>query len=194
MTKHHRVTLALATFSLAFMALSAMSDNANAAVVYCTYIGYPSGCVARPGVRLVARPAGVGAVQRLVQPTKTAGSTGSASSQRLIVDLGTACREAKRRIPFGLSRFQQASGGRAWRRRIDVACSAGSLIAEGEPLGGHSARPNFIQVRISVFNGATLFHLDVQQEGFASYDSWVAAPPSPCVSAIWQSARSSSKL
>ncbi len=62
MTKHHRVTLALATFSLAFMALSAMSDNANAAVVYCTYIGYPSGCVARPGVRLVARPAGVGAV------------------------------------------------------------------------------------------------------------------------------------
>jgi hypothetical protein len=61
MTKPHRVTFALATFGLAFMALSAMSDVANA-VVYCTYIGYPSGCVVRPGVRLVARPAGVGAV------------------------------------------------------------------------------------------------------------------------------------
>ena len=41
MTKHHRANLALATFGLAFMALSAMSDDANAAVVYCTYIGYP---------------------------------------------------------------------------------------------------------------------------------------------------------
>ena len=26
------------------------------AVVYCTYIDYPANCVARPGVRLVARP------------------------------------------------------------------------------------------------------------------------------------------
>jgi hypothetical protein len=26
------------------------------AVVYCTYIGYPANCVARAGVRLVARP------------------------------------------------------------------------------------------------------------------------------------------
>jgi len=26
------------------------------AVVYCTYINYPENCVARPGVRLVARP------------------------------------------------------------------------------------------------------------------------------------------
>lgn len=28
------------------------------AVVYCTYIGYPKGCVARPGVRLYPRPVG----------------------------------------------------------------------------------------------------------------------------------------
>jgi len=39
----------------------AMTSDANA-VIYCSYIGYPSGCVARPGVRLVARPVGVGAV------------------------------------------------------------------------------------------------------------------------------------
>ena len=31
------------------------SSPANA-VVYCQYINYPANCVARPGVRLVARP------------------------------------------------------------------------------------------------------------------------------------------
>ena len=41
--------------------LVATTEVANA-VVYCTYIGYPHGCVARPGVRLVARPVGVGHV------------------------------------------------------------------------------------------------------------------------------------
>ena len=38
--------------------LVATTEVANA-VVYCTYIGYPHGCVARPGVRIVARPVGV---------------------------------------------------------------------------------------------------------------------------------------
>ncbi len=33
------------------------------AVVYCTYIDYPANCVARPGVRLVARPAARAAVR-----------------------------------------------------------------------------------------------------------------------------------
>jgi hypothetical protein len=41
--------------------LVATTEVANA-VVYCTYIDYPYGCVARPGVRLVARPVGVGHV------------------------------------------------------------------------------------------------------------------------------------
>lgn len=53
--------LAMATAGIAFAGLAATTKVANA-VVYCTYIGYPSGCVARPGVRLVARPVGVGAV------------------------------------------------------------------------------------------------------------------------------------
>ena len=35
--------------------LAASSEPANA-VVYCQYISYPVGCVARPGVVLVARP------------------------------------------------------------------------------------------------------------------------------------------
>ena len=44
------------------------------AVVYCQYIDYPASCVARPGVRLVARPAvraatvGVGAPGVGVRP------------------------------------------------------------------------------------------------------------------------------
>jgi hypothetical protein len=45
----------------AFVGLTLTVEAANA-VVYCTYIGYPGGCVARPGVRLVARPVGVGRV------------------------------------------------------------------------------------------------------------------------------------
>jgi hypothetical protein len=53
-------------FSLAILALgiaAAMTDAANA-VVYCQYIDYPASCVARPGVRLVARPATVGVAAR----------------------------------------------------------------------------------------------------------------------------------
>ena len=80
MTKRHRLTFALATFGLAFMALSATSEDANA-VVYCTYIGYPSGCVVRPGVRLVARPAGVGAVTA-PRPTNQNGGVNRAGVRR----------------------------------------------------------------------------------------------------------------
>ena len=43
----------------AFTGLAATTEIASAAI-YCTYIGYPHGCIARPGVRLVARPGGVG--------------------------------------------------------------------------------------------------------------------------------------
>ena len=42
------------------------------AVVYCQYINYPANCVARPGVRLVARPAARAAV-RTGTPTNRGG-------------------------------------------------------------------------------------------------------------------------
>ena len=45
----------------ALMGLAATTEVANA-VVYCTYVGYPKGCIARAGVRLVPRPAAVGRV------------------------------------------------------------------------------------------------------------------------------------
>ena len=61
MAKIKLAVLATATAGIAFAGLAVTTEVANA-VVYCTYIGYPGGCVARPGVRLVARPVGVGAV------------------------------------------------------------------------------------------------------------------------------------
>jgi hypothetical protein len=61
MTYTWRMMLSVALFGASFAGLVATTEVANA-VIYCTYIGYPSGCVARPGVRLVARPATVGAV------------------------------------------------------------------------------------------------------------------------------------
>ena len=46
----------LATPLVALTGLAATTQPASAAVVYCTYIGYPTHCVVRPGVRLVVRP------------------------------------------------------------------------------------------------------------------------------------------
>jgi hypothetical protein len=57
MTKINMMLVAIG----AFAGLAATTEAANA-VIYCTYIGYPQGCIARPGVRLVARPGGVGHV------------------------------------------------------------------------------------------------------------------------------------
>ena len=53
--------IALAAASLlATGFMTAIPEPAHA-VIYCSYVGYPAGCVARPGVVLRARPvAGVG--------------------------------------------------------------------------------------------------------------------------------------
>ena len=74
---------AMATTGLAFTGLAATTQVANA-VVYCTYIGYPGGCVARPGVRLVARPVGVGHVGGVaVRRPAGVGHVGVAPRRRL---------------------------------------------------------------------------------------------------------------
>ena len=57
-----KLVLSVAALAItACLGLTATTQNANA-VVYCKYIGYPKGCVAKPGVPLAARPAGVGSV------------------------------------------------------------------------------------------------------------------------------------
>ena len=47
---------------LSVAAVSVSSEPAGA-VVYCTYVGYPLGCVARPGVVLRPRPVARAAVR-----------------------------------------------------------------------------------------------------------------------------------
>jgi hypothetical protein len=61
----------IAVASLAFLTIGFMAsatDTANA-VVYCQYIDYPAGCVARAGVVLRPRP-----VARAVRGTVTQGT------------------------------------------------------------------------------------------------------------------------
>lgn len=64
----------LAVLSGGFVTVAATGE-ANAAV-YCRYIGYPKGCIVRPGVVLVARPAPVRVVRpapvRVVRPVVVA--------------------------------------------------------------------------------------------------------------------------
>jgi len=54
MTKLKLMLLAMTAFG----GLAVATEAANA-VVYCSYIGYPKGCIVRPGFPLVARPGGV---------------------------------------------------------------------------------------------------------------------------------------
>lgn len=48
-----KLPITLAALAIAFVGTS--TEEAGA-VVYCTYIGYPVGCVVRPGVALAPRP------------------------------------------------------------------------------------------------------------------------------------------
>jgi hypothetical protein len=47
--------------------MTASTENASA-VVYCTYVGYPAGCVVRPGVVLRPRPVARAAAREAVRP------------------------------------------------------------------------------------------------------------------------------
>ncbi len=68
-----KYVLALIAVLSGGIAMLATTEEANA-VVYCTYIGFPKGCIARPGVVLRPRPAvravtpGVGAPGVGVRP------------------------------------------------------------------------------------------------------------------------------
>lgn len=59
------------SFTFAGLAFSALlgvagvsvSSEPASAIIYCTYVGYPHGCVARPGVVLHPRPVARAAVR-----------------------------------------------------------------------------------------------------------------------------------
>jgi hypothetical protein len=56
----------LALSALLGMASVTVSSEPAGAVIYCTYIGYPHGCVVRPGVVLHPRPVARAAVRQNV--------------------------------------------------------------------------------------------------------------------------------
>src|SRR5258708_24338966 len=54
--KETKMKLSIALSALLVTGFLATSAEQANAVVYCQYVAYPVGCVARPGVVLVARP------------------------------------------------------------------------------------------------------------------------------------------
>jgi hypothetical protein len=54
--------LSIALSALLVVGFVAASAEPASAVIYCTYVGYPSGCVARAGVVLRPRPVARAAV------------------------------------------------------------------------------------------------------------------------------------
>jgi hypothetical protein len=54
---------AIATSALLGLAGAALTPAPAGAVIYCTYVGYPAGCVARAGVVLRPRPVARAAVR-----------------------------------------------------------------------------------------------------------------------------------
>jgi hypothetical protein len=58
--------LALST-ALGFLGATVTSKPANA-VIYCQYVGYPVGCIARAGVVLAPRPVARAAAREAVRP------------------------------------------------------------------------------------------------------------------------------
>ena len=56
-----KLRIGLAAAALLATGFVTATPEPASAVVYCTYVGYPGGCIARPGVVLRVRPvAGVG--------------------------------------------------------------------------------------------------------------------------------------
>jgi hypothetical protein len=58
-TEETKMKLSIALSTLLVIGFVAASTEKAGAVVYCQYVEYPAGCVAKPGVKLRPRPAGV---------------------------------------------------------------------------------------------------------------------------------------
>jgi hypothetical protein len=56
-----KLPVAIAAAAVLATSFVGVSTQQASAVIYCSYVGYPAGCIARPGMVLRARPvAGVG--------------------------------------------------------------------------------------------------------------------------------------
>ena len=65
MERHFSIATATAIAASVLLGLAAvtLSPRSAGAVVYCTYVGYPHGCIARAGVVLRPRPVARAAVR-----------------------------------------------------------------------------------------------------------------------------------
>jgi hypothetical protein len=57
-----KLPIALAAAAMLATGFVTASTEKASAVIYCTYVGYPAGCIARAGVVLRPRPVARGAV------------------------------------------------------------------------------------------------------------------------------------
>ena len=64
-----KIAIAVASFAVLTTGFMTVTTDTAKAVVYCQYVGYPVGCVARAGVVLRPRP-----VARAVRGTATQGT------------------------------------------------------------------------------------------------------------------------
>ena len=62
-----KIAMAATAFLLISGFMAASTEEAGA-VVYCSYVGYPVGCVVRPGVVLRPRPVARAAAREAVRP------------------------------------------------------------------------------------------------------------------------------
>jgi hypothetical protein len=69
MEKTMKIAIAVASLAVLTTGFMAAATDTAKAVVYCQYVGYPVGCVARAGVVLRPRP-----VARAVRGTATQGT------------------------------------------------------------------------------------------------------------------------
>ena len=69
-----KLSIALAATALLATGFTTASTETASAVVYCTYIGYPAGCVVRPGVVLRPRPVARAAAREAVRPGTPSGA------------------------------------------------------------------------------------------------------------------------
>ena len=73
----------LAVSALLGFAGVTFSSSSAGAVVYCTYVGYPAGCIVRPGVVLRPRPVARAAVRATtVTPTNLNGGVNRVGVRR----------------------------------------------------------------------------------------------------------------
>ena len=63
-----KLSIALTATALLVPVFMTASTEKVSAVVFCTHIGYPAGCVVRPGVVLRPRPVARAAAREAVRP------------------------------------------------------------------------------------------------------------------------------